>query len=236
MEIVFHCVHGYWGSPKDFEALSKELSSHFPQASFQYQNLLDQIQVFGGKEVSFDSYLASSKREASFNVYLGYSLGGRLLTQYFQKNPEQLDESTLFLGLSSGCGLASEEEKEQRRLWEDQVIERIKSSNLEDFARFWSSLSIFESSKARAEWPQWSKEELVLYFDSFRLSEWGYFLPFISENKRLIMLLGEKDSKYRKFYRDTKHHLVPKAGHRILLDQPIDLANCIVKILKEELL
>lgn len=236
MDLNFHCVHGYWGEPEDFEKLAEELRLLLPESKFFFQNLLDKNKCFHRGELGFSNYIAPEKIASSINVYLGYSLGGRLLTQYFYKHQEELDDKTLFIGLSSGCGLSLESYKEERKKWEDQVLDRIHSSSIDEFASYWSSLSLFNESIERESLPTWEQKELYQYFDSFRLSEWGYFLNFIAENQRVKIILGEKDTKYRAFYKDVEHELVESAGHRLLLDAPQALAKSINAIIQKEVL
>lgn len=255
MEIAWSFVHGYWGCPEDYDPLisailnSEKKISHSKldqlgcnsdslsqqlefKHSFFKQNLLDKSN-FKHSVLSFANYRTQAL-EADLKVYVGYSLGGRLLSNYFLANKVSLAQNEILILVSSGCGIDKEEEKKSRALWENKTLEKIKNSSVPEFFEEWANYGIFSDSLKRQTIPDWSKRDLLAYFDFFRLSNQKYLKTEIQENQNVFLVLGEKDLKYQAIYEGSDYDIIAGAGHRVVLDKPNELADLLLEIVKRK--
>lgn len=221
--------HGFFGLPQDWEPIISGLRKHFPEDNFTATDL----RTCPLKNQSFKDLDLNFLEFEKFDVMLGYSLGGRLLSDFFLRKNKLMDHHHLFL-LASGCGWDPQLEVSPRIEWEDSVIDEINSKSVDSFYEYWNSYSVFEHSKKRNEIPDWTQAELLHFFDSFRLSQQVYSKQEIETHERVQILLGELDYKYQSIYAEAKNvNLVKAAGHRLHLDSPEEVVKILVKYRKE---
>ncbi len=73
---------------------------------------------------------------------LGYSMGGRLALHVALRHPERVRALVLE---SASPGLATAEERAERRAGDEALAERIERDGVDDFVDFWESLPLFAS-------------------------------------------------------------------------------------------
>jgi 2-succinyl-6-hydroxy-2,4-cyclohexadiene-1-carboxylate synthase len=79
---------------------------------------------------------------------LGYSMGGRLALYLAVHYPDEIDRLILE---SASPGLASEEKRQQRRISDEQLAERIEREGIPAFVDYWENIALFTSQKNLTE-------------------------------------------------------------------------------------
>lgn len=173
--------------------------------------------------------LGVQPREA---ILLGYSMGGRIAL------------STAFSGFfralvleSASPGLASAQEREQRRQSDHALAERIERDGVEAFVAYWEKLPLFASQDhlpddaKSALHNQRLKNRARGLANSLRGVGTGAQPALHTRLPELdlpvLLLAGELDTKFCQIARQMASslpaaslHIVPAAGHTIHLEQP----------------
>lgn len=218
-------LSGFLGEPEDYQSLREHLPFIAPE-NLHYIDFRE-AQYWTSKERNFASFqLPTLSRAAdAFEVYVGYSLGARLLAQYCHLQKPSLLRRKL---LCIGCGLGVDAESlPARKAWEEEVLAKIAQVSFSEFLSYWNALPLFAGSRERVTASTWNREQLALYFKNFRQSEQPALHDFFAEQGRALLLVGERDNKYREMYRQLPHRVIAGAGHRIPLDEPARLAAVI---------
>lgn len=234
MAINWSFLHGFLGEVSDFDMIVSEIKKTRPNDTFSSYSLREKV----GKKPSFEKMDFSEFQKPGKNIYVGYSMGGRLLSQYaFGSNSNQnfFDNSSRLFLVSSGMGLENKEEISKRITWENEIIGKMKSMEFADFYDFWSSYGIFAGGKKRTNLPDWSQEEMLQIFDGFRLSKQNYLRDELSNETNCHIFLGSLDSKYINMYDGFSNvSLVEGSGHRVPIDEPLGLAQKMLDLVAGE--
>lgn len=160
----------------------------------------------------FDIKLSSS------DILVGYSLGGRVAMELAARQNFSVKKLIL---LAAHPGL-SEDEREARRKWEDEILQRMQQSSIVEFLDYWNSLPIFSQSKllslTRERFLQGQK-----LFDRFRLSQQENFLPLLRHHsQKVTYVYGNSDATYTQIALKLRAHQIPTTGitgdHRVYLN------------------
>jgi 2-succinyl-6-hydroxy-2,4-cyclohexadiene-1-carboxylate synthase len=174
-------------------------------------------------------------------ILLGYSMGGRIalysaLSGYFR---------ALILE-SASPGIAEPTEREQRRLSDMALAERIEREGIEAFVNYWERLPLFASQNALPPDKREALHQQRLHnnpqglANSLRGVGTGV-QPSLHERLPeltipVFLITGELDSKFCTIAQQMQQHLphaqwriAPKAGHTVHLEQP----ELFVKLVKE---
>lgn len=201
MPIIF--LHGFLGSPLDWEPLFKYLPK---------ENCLA-IELPGHGSTPFAPEWEMPLPKAHL---VGYSLGGRIAAMFAQKHPERVLSLTL---LSTHPGLITKEEKRERLKSDETWAELLCKEPMEKFLEKWYAQPLFASWKPDFERrKKHSPKELAKTLLHYSLSK----------QKRIEMkgvLVGEWDTKFRALHPDGI--LIEKAGHQVHLENPQAVANVI---------
>ena len=168
---MIHIFHGFLGSPQDF--------------SYLYQENV----------ISYDLYEMELNPEIGpQDILIGYSMGGRVALEIASKNNYQLNKLIL---INAHPGLATEEERANRTLFENRVIQELKEKTKEEFLSEWNSLPIFEHDLPVEVKDDERFKKSVELFDRYRLSKQRDHLPEIVKNKeKVLYIVGLQDDKY----------------------------------------
>lgn len=194
MACVIHVFHGFLGSPDDFS---------FLQEKGVLLHDLYEMNTF--PDIQPDDTL------------IGYSMGGRIALELASKNRFNLRGLVL---INAHPGLGSEEEKVQRQAFETTVLNKLETSNREDFMSWWNALSIFKNDLPINVTEERFKKSKSL-FNQYRLSAQKDFLPELIEHQdKVLYLVGLGDDKYLELAQEKllPHDIRVKSidgGHRL---------------------
>jgi 2-succinyl-6-hydroxy-2,4-cyclohexadiene-1-carboxylate synthase len=204
---VIHIFHGFLGSPNDFSFLKSEnVVLHDLYEMLKYPSI--------GPE----------------DILIGYSMGGRVALELASEINYKLNKLVL---INAHPGLATEEERSNRTLFEDRVIQELESKTKEEFLSEWNSLPIFENDQAISMESSERFKKSSELFDRFRLSKQKDHLPEMTKNKeRVLYIVGLQDVKYLDL---AENYLLPhdinvkgiSGGHR-LFQRPEELKQVLM--------
>ncbi|MCM3571228.1 2-succinyl-6-hydroxy-2,4-cyclohexadiene-1-carboxylate synthase [Neobacillus mesonae] len=160
---------------------------------------------------------------------LGYSMGGRLALTFANLFPERVRRLILE---SSSPGLATEEEREQRRMKDADLANFIFEKGIKSFVDYWEKIPLFESMKKipltnrenvrkqrLANSPSGLRNSLLGMGTGAQPSWWDDLEKL---ECKVLLLTGEKDLKFcgiaKKMLRNLKHGTwttVENVGHAI---------------------
>jgi 2-succinyl-6-hydroxy-2,4-cyclohexadiene-1-carboxylate synthase len=162
---------------------------------------------------------------------VGYSQGGRIALHVALALPHRVTRLVL---IGASPGLADEAEREQRRLADERLAERIESLPIDEFARQWAQTPILAdippdiAALSHQDRLQSTPQGLAA---ALRGLGTGTLPPLWSRLPELHMpvalLAGERDAKFiaiaREMARCIRHAkvtVVPGAGHAVHLERP----------------
>lgn len=231
-EIYF--LHGFWGTPDDFQETQKYLSD------FHVHNLsLTQFSPKEGLRDFADRLNGKAKVTNSKKYLVGYSMGGRLALHALMTQPEVWAGAVL---VSTHPGLREPADKAQRTHWQNQWAEKFLNLPQEQLEQEWQSQEVFTATTQvrkttlAAEDRHYLAAALTYWGSDRHLFNWS---ELKKSNCPLLWCVGEEDHKYQqllKVMRDAglpgEMVTVPKAGHRIIFDQPEWLAQKITTFIR----
>jgi pimeloyl-ACP methyl ester carboxylesterase len=176
MGIMIHFFHGQFDHPTMWN--NYKFEDHHSKIYNLYDLTLDDINAI---KISPD------------DILVGYSLGGRVATKVASNNNFNLKKLIL---LSSHPGLEAKEIQE-RILWEEEVILRLRTSSLDDFFTYWNSLPLFTQSKNYRPIDKALFKKSISLFENHLLSLQPNFLDEMHRNKeKILYIFGYQDKKY----------------------------------------
>lgn len=224
-------LHGFTGGPASFRMLELDtlwaphLAGHGAQPDLSVRTFEEEI-----------SRLARLIR-GRFQVpiaLLGYSMGARVALGLCLRHPELFQEVTL---ISVNPGLATQQERKDRQVWESTWIELLERDGLAQFCQKWRQLEIFAT---QAELPP----EVLLQQERERCSHMAHGLShamrvlglaampdFRPDLQQLQVpcrwLVGGKDDKFMKLAKENAPlskmisvEIIDSAGHNSLIESP----------------
>lgn len=178
-------------------------------------------------------------------VYVGYSMGGRVLQEYARRYPETLQAVILE---SAGTGPESEDERaafaKRNREWADRFV---TANSREDVVDWWESLPLFQSQKGLSAATRRKSREMRLSCDPQQLA-WltrfagAHTMPLAARARTelaalpcpVFYLYGRRDTKYAKTARALDSEGIATiafdTGHNVHMEQPQLFAEQIVRI------
>lgn len=165
---------------------------------------------------------------------LGYSMGGRLALYLAANYPHEIRRLILE---SASPGLATAEERLQRRSSDEQLAERIERESIPAFVNFWENIPLFASQKQlpaalqttlHTQRLQNSAKGLANSLRGMGTGMQPSLWNTLAEIQQTTLLItGELDIKFSQIadkmsaaMPEAKHISVPKAGHTVHLEQP----------------
>lgn len=178
-------------------------------------------------------------------VLLGYSMGGRVALYMALQGEHGMQSGRNLLrpyirGLileSASPGLATEEEREQRRVRDEALADRIEREGVAAFVEYWERLPLFASQQVlplevcERQRRQRLANSPVGLANSLRGIGTGAQPALHSRLPELdlpvLLIAGELDAKFRAIAQDmagamprARLAIVPNAGHAVHLEQP----------------
>ncbi|MDI2586061.1 2-succinyl-6-hydroxy-2,4-cyclohexadiene-1-carboxylate synthase [Psychrobacillus sp. NEAU-3TGS] len=245
------CLHGFTGSsstweevisylPSSVEVLAIDLIGHGqtdkPVDSARY-NVDEQIE---------DLHAIFQQLEWTHFTLVGYSMGGRLALAYTAKYP--VDRLILE---SSSPGLADDGERQNRKLSDELLAERITKEGVISFVDFWGNIPLFQTQKKLSPEKQAiiRKERLAQsavglsnslkgFSTGVQPSYWGMLSDITIP---VLLVTGELDVKFCAIARRMQQELpnshlevIEDTGHAIHVEKPKIFATIIKKVILEE--
>lgn len=166
--------------------------------------------------------------------WVGYSMGGRVALAGGVLRPGRVERLVLE---SASPGLATEEERAERRRRDEALAGRIEDEGIEAFVSYWMGLPLFatqrslpdavlEEARARrlSQRPRGLAASLRGLGTGSQRSFWGRLEEIRTP---LLLLTGREDGKYEALARrmlkrlpDARHVTVAGAGHTVHLEAP----------------
>ena len=236
-------IHGFLGCSADWSALQAEIAKLTPDVQFEAIDLFSQQQAAGLPVVSALEWAkkfnrSQKSRHVERNILLGYSLGGRLALQAAYDKPGLWDEVAL---VSAHPGSLSDEDRRRRRKSDQDWAEKFLTMPWGEVIRLWNGQPVFVGSAEpeRAE-KDFNRESLATALVKWSLAEQEFVPDKITPLKpKLHWFAGEKDGKFVDLFQNLKGLgfiedlvIVKGASHRVIFDNPHDLARQLVKRLK----
>ena len=233
-------LHGFTGGGSDFDPLRASLPAHTSLVSPDLpghgsQCLLEDLSAY-----SLPAHLAAISEAATEPqiTLLGYSMGGRLALHWAIAHPERIRRLIL---VGASPGLATAEERDERRLGDATLAEFIRTRGLEAFFKYWHNQTFFQPMlrlpKERldpilARRAQNSPEGLALSLENVGTGTLPSLWHRLKEIRFPVDLVaGEHDVKFTRIAHEmgahlpkARHSLIEGAGHAVHLEKPADLA------------
>lgn len=250
MKVVeLHLLHGFLGRPIDWQSFEDELSrkaqGHGLYLRVIRRNLwsdIEKIHQAGpyGVQAYYDLWARLFEKEicsgAHLKIFMGYSLGARLLMHIqWHKVPQLLK---VFL-VSGHPGLTSTAHRNERRmgdlLWADDFL----SEPWDPLMDRWQKQGVFSEDKpvVRHE-VHYNRETLSHCFVHLGLGLQEPFNPSETVKKHIHWICGDEDKKYVDLIPRMKN-LLPESqihscqgGHRLIQSNPGALADILWSTLK----
>ncbi|GCE17701.1 2-succinyl-6-hydroxy-2,4-cyclohexadiene-1-carboxylate synthase [Dictyobacter kobayashii] len=245
--VVF--VHGFTGCATSWEPLLKHLATQgmhiiaLEMLGHGHSSVPDDPQRYTMEHCQADilAALHTLAVPAGKAILVGYSMGGRIalytaLSGYFRA----------VILESASPGLASAEEREQRRRSDEALAACIEDYGIDAFVDYWERRPIFASQerlplKARATLRQQRLRNNTRGLANSLRGVGTGAQPAIHDRLAeitvpVLLLTGEDDQKFCAVARDmaehfpqSQHRIIPGAGHTIHFEQPEVFENIVRK-------
>lgn len=222
----FHLVHGFLGESTDWQAAFPGEPAHnlfIDKSLLKYHTMTQWAR-------DFNQTIDSNNN----NVLVGYSLGGRLALHALLEKPSLWKAVVI---ISSHYGLKDREECGSRLKSDELWAKRFEYDKFEDVITAWNSQPVLATGTTTPKrlLHRLDKESLVWALKYFSLGYQAYLLPQIQTCEvPILWVVGENDVKFVELTKNLDFRnplsricIVPKAGHRVIFDQPIFLRNTI---------
>ena len=207
-------LHGFLGSPSDWDPISSYFSENYDCFAPKLSEL--------------------EKIELNDSHLIGYSMGGRIALELLLKDSKNFHSGVL---LSTNPGI-HDYERAQRILSEKDWIEKLKTYPLDEFIEEWYSQPLFINAPIpKSRW-HINQEEMIELFQKYSIAKQDSFWDTLtSPHPNLTFLFGEKDEKYAKIGRKLKAmklrvESLKNCSHALHLENPGECINAIEKHLK----
>ncbi len=233
-------LHGFTGSGADFDPLracltpltdvaTPDLPGHGSKGS---QRQMADYSLSAHMDVMSEAATAEQV------TLVGYSMGGRLALHWAIAHPQRVRRLIL---IGAGPGLATPEERDERRLGDATLAEFIRTRGLEAFFKYWHNQTFFQPMmrlpKERLE-PILARralndpEGLAMSLENVGTGTLPSLWHRLKEIRFPVDLVtGEHDEKFTRLAHEmgahlpkARHSLIEGAGHAVHLEKPADLA------------
>lgn len=247
-KVKVFCLHGFLGLPSDWDLIHSyfmvsPLASQLEWRAVDYMKIpeLGPQKGFSSWAKAFNEWVHSvSPTTTGPRVLAGYSLGGRLALQALKENPD-LYQGAVFV--STNPGLQRDKDKQERTLKDQWWAERFRSTPWPELMREWNSQAVFKDSLSEPQRKESDhhREDLAQVLTAWSLAHQEDFRDLISQHReKILWVSGEKDLKFasiamelKKFAQGLRTEILEKSSHRVLFDQPGELATKMSAFLQE---
>jgi len=227
-------LHGFMGSSQDWLNVTKQLESEL------FCILIDlpghgcnrRLLHYGWQETARAISAVMDVLNLRQAGIMGYSMGGRIALYTVLHNQYRFS----FLIIESATpGLREEDDRETRRLWEDNIVQQLRTTPYDTFLAQWYAQPLFAGLSNHPEFPQLLARRLnndplalATAFQNLATSTQPDLWPLLEKlNIPLLLLAGEKDTKYQQILRrfqlsvpQASWQILNGCGHHIHFEQP----------------
>ena len=244
------CLHGFMGTGFDWDAFARESLRLNANLCILAPDLPGHGESPPVSEGSFENQIASLLDTEKLDkvTLIGYSLGGRLGLQCLLSDPTKFSG---FVGISTTAGLDIPSQRELRKSSDSQLAKKLRAitseSSFREFLSEWWNLPVFDSPARNWDLKNSFIESRVkqnpqALADS--LDQWGSgVLPSLWDKMqgyggRSLFLAGSADEKYVQIAMrlattgsSSELKIMNATGHQILIEEPLEAAQCVVDFL-----
>ncbi len=233
---MIYALHGFLGMPDDWTTLLQ--AADLPHAVFAEDVFnagpIDDMWSWGER---FNRKAAAAPAP---RVVMGYSMGGRLAMHALMLQPDMWDAAII---ISAHGGLATEAERQQRRLADEQWARRFAEEPWQPLMQAWNGRQVFSGEGfrfARHE-ADYDRTKLAAALRQWSLGRQDDLLPRLAQIQvPILWLTGADDDNYVQQAKKVvlKHPLskiahIPKAGHRLAWQQPQEFISEVTHFLTQ---
>ncbi|MEC4986384.1 MAG: 2-succinyl-6-hydroxy-2,4-cyclohexadiene-1-carboxylate synthase [Oscillatoria sp. PMC 1068.18] len=242
-------LHGFMGDKRDFDCAINLLETEF-------LCLAVDLPGHGKTIVNGDEKCYNMPNTAQALVDLliqlnlqklslvGYSMGGRLALYLAIHYPEYFPKLILE---SASPGLAKTGERQQRRQQDEQLAEKIVTSNFPEFVNKWYQQPLFASltsypqlEKMKARRLENNPAELAKSLRNLGTGSQPALWNKLKDCRQpLLLLVGEKDAKFRAINAQMQQlcfaaelFIVPNCGHNLHLENVTEFVQIVKQFLQ----
>ncbi|MFT5434676.1 MAG: 2-succinyl-6-hydroxy-2,4-cyclohexadiene-1-carboxylate synthase [Myxococcota bacterium] len=236
-------IHGFTGSPASWDSVVEGLNG----VDLDLATWVSRVGLPGHGGRAAPSSLADSDAAIAAVIdapalLVGYSLGGRLALHYALKHPAQVRGLLLF---GARPGLPDDSARDARAEADRQLAIRLREDGLEAFADRWETLPLLRPrtascaaiTKTRAIRRSHDAPGLASALEVFSPGRLPDLWPRLGELiAPATWVAGTEDADYMSMMRRAASHCsrgdfesVPGAGHDVLTDSPVQVADLICK-------
>jgi 2-succinyl-6-hydroxy-2,4-cyclohexadiene-1-carboxylate synthase len=233
-------LHGFTGESADFDPLREALPSdvEFNAPDLPGHGSRRHQRDLPGYSIEAHLALIDEAATSAQITLLGYSLGGRLALHWAVAHPERVARLIL---IGASPGLATDAEREERRLADATLADFIRTRGLDAFFKYWHNQTFFQPllklpserlDPILARRHRNDPEGLALSLDNVGTGTLPSLWPRLRELRCPVDLVtGEHDEKFTRLAREMGAHLpkarlsvIEGAGHAVHLERPDDVA------------
>lgn len=244
------CLHGFMGTGFDWDAFARAALNLDPNLRIIAPDLPGHGESPPVSADPLETQIASLlKTEMLDDVTLiGYSLGGRLGLQCVLSDPQMFP---VFVGISTTAGLDIPSEREMRKISDSELANQMREitseSTFREFLSQWWNLPVFHSPVRNWDLKNSFIESRLKQNPQALadcLDQWGSgVLPSLWDKMegyagRCLFLAGSADEKYAQIARrlattssSSDLKIISATGHQILIEEPLEAAQCVVDFL-----
>ncbi len=242
VDLIF--LHGFLGLPADWDQVIARIKvdlsgtdivpmfhpiDYFNRPNLSPKNTFDKVAT---EFVNTIESTTSNPRK----ILVGYSLGGRLALHIFEKKPE-LFERMICVSTNPGFRSSQLEELMERDSRDQFWSELFLNHDWNEVVVKWNEQEVFNGSvnEPQRESGLYRRDLLAKALVNWSLAKQTDKRLLIRKYpKKITMVVGDKDKKFIELNRallkenpDIGIKMIPSAGHRVLFDNPPELARVI---------
>ncbi len=242
VDIIF--LHGFLGVPSDWngvlERLTYEIKGSDVTPTYHVLDYFNQPNL--SPKHSFENVatefinVIESKATSSRKILVGYSLGGRLALHIFEKKPE-LFERLVCVSTNPGFKSSDLEEMMERDSKDQYWSELFLHGDWNEVVQKWNHQDVFSDSvnEPERESGNYRRDLLAKSLLNWSLAKQTNKRDLMRRfPKNITVAVGERDKKFLELTRgllneipDIGIKIIPQSSHRVLFDNPLELARVI---------
>jgi 2-succinyl-6-hydroxy-2,4-cyclohexadiene-1-carboxylate synthase len=203
LSLKIFALHGFLGSPQDFDGLLPFESTHFVKLTVA--PFLDWAKAFN----AYAARVCQGKR-----VLLGYSMGGRLAMHALVDQPEIWDAAII---VSANPGISEKERQDEN--W----AKRFESDPWDGLIEDWEAQNVFGGHKMGRREADFSRADLANMMRQWSLSNQENLTEKIAGVKiPILWVTGRRDEKFAKLAKNvllshdkSRKWQAPNCAHRV---------------------